>query len=485
MKLANIIQQLPLLPGVYFFKDKTGEIIYVGKASSLRLRVKQYFQNNRLLDSKTKALVGQVSGLDYIETRSEIEALFLESEMIKRYKPKYNILLRDDKSLIYIRIDMDNEWPYLSFSRNPLDDGAKYFGPYYNGLAVKKALRYLRRIFPYYDTKTRSARFVLAKQLGLEPVGMTSQQYKQNLRQLISYINGKSSLVIKRLELDMKRQAEQQNFELAGQTRDRLYNLKELQKQIVFGDEEFIDISKDLALMDISQLLSLKNLPARIEAFDISHMSGVGVVASLVVFINGVSSRADYRKFKIVRDTNDDFANMAEAVGRRFSQVNIKKWSMPDLVVVDGGRGQLKSAIEALPVGLKNQLCLIGLAKKLEQIIIPANQPLSLSKVKQLGGIASQSGNFWLIDLPQNGHVIKLLQRVRDESHRFAINYHLSLRSKRQMSSGLDEIIGVGPVSKQKLLKKFGSLKAIGQANLADIAKVVGLAKAKKIKANL
>lgn len=488
MKLINKISRIPLSPGVYFYKDKQGEIIYVGKAAHLRQRVRQYFQDSKYIDLKTKALVGEIKDLDWAETNSEIDALFLESEMIKRYKPKYNILLRDDKSLTYLRIDMKNDWPYLSYTRNPIDDGADYFGPYYNSWAIKKALRYLRRIFPYYTIKTNTTRSVLVnrldRQLGLEPAGLSSGEYKQNLKQLISYIKGDRNGVINSLEKAMQKAASHQNFEQASALRDKLYSLKELQKQIVFGDKEFVDISKDIALADLTDLLLFKTIPRRIEGFDISHLSGSGVVASMVAFKNGVSSRSDYRKFKMASNFNDDFKNMAEAITRRFSSKNLSAWGKPDVVLIDGGKGQLMAASQALEEIKVDKPYLIGLAKDQEQIIVLGDK-FSLSKLQSLGGSAQLSADFSVINLPTSSHVIKLLQRIRDESHRFAVNYHTSLRSRGQTNSRLDDIPGIGPKTRQKLIKYFGSLKGVSQASQLELAEIIGQSKAQKIKAEL
>lgn len=491
MKLIDKLKKLPRSPGVYFHKDKTGVIIYVGKAAILKNRVKQYFQNTRDIDIKTKTLVTEIVDTDWIETESEIDALFLEAEMIKRYMPKFNILLRDDKSLIYIRIDMKSDWPYVSFTRNPVDDGAEYFGPYYNSFAVKKALRYLRRIFPYYTTKqtfSRSGlenkkRMDLDDHLGLSPVNMTSNEYKTILRKLISYINGNRKIITSEIEKEMKKAADNQNFELAAKLRNKLNNLRELQRRIMFGDKEFLDISKDMALSDITDLLNLKKIPTRIEGFDISHMSGVNVVASMVVFKNGVSDRSQYRKFKTSIEKNDDFYNMNEIITRRFSEKNIQSWGTPNLVLIDGGKGQLDAAIQARNKLNQSNICFIGIAKKEEQIIIKDIE-INKQKVRELGGKISKTDQYICVDLPNSTHIIKLLQRIRDESHRFAVSYHTVLKRVKQTSSILDEIDGIGPKTRSKLIKKFGSVNGIRKAKESEIIKVVGIEKAKKIISN-
>ncbi|HEU5121486.1 MAG TPA: GIY-YIG nuclease family protein, partial [Candidatus Saccharimonadales bacterium] len=203
--LEDKLKTLPRSPGVYFHKSKSGEIIYVGKAAMLKNRVRQYFQSTRDMDIKTRALVAEIATTDWIETESEIDALFLESEMVKRYKPRYNILLRDDKSQTFVRIDMKNDWPHVSFTRNPADDGADYYGPYYNGAAVKKALRYLRKTFPYFTKPPKPGkRMDLDTHLGLNPApDMTSPQYKHTLKNLIRYLKGERKSLMRELERDM------------------------------------------------------------------------------------------------------------------------------------------------------------------------------------------------------------------------------------------------------------------------------------------
>lgn len=224
IELRQKLKNLPNCPGVYFHKDKTGEIIYVGKAASLRNRVRQYFQSSKLMDSKTLALVSEIDDTDWVETDSEMDALFLEAEMVKRYMPRYNILLRDDKSSIYIRIDMNNDWPHVSFVHMPIDDKAEYFGPYFNAYSVKKALRYLRKIFPYFINAPRinsgKASRDLDTHLGLAPIGISSNEYKANLRKMIRYIKGDRSKILNDLEKDMASAAAENNFELAAKIRN-------------------------------------------------------------------------------------------------------------------------------------------------------------------------------------------------------------------------------------------------------------------------
>lgn len=484
--LKDKLKQLPPSPGVYFHKNQNGEIIYIGKAAILKNRVRQYFQNNKSrFDAKTLALVEEIYDTDWIQTDSELDALFFEAEMVKRYMPRYNILLRDDKSLVYIRIDIKSQWPTVTFTRNPLDDNAEYYGPFYNGFAVKKALRYLRKVFPYYTIAPKqNGKLGLDDHLGLSPVKMTSAQYKNNLRKIISYINGGRKKIVSGLEKEMLDYAKRHNFEQAAVIRNQLRYLAELQNKIYFGDKEFLDISKDQALTDIKELLGMPNIPSRIEGYDISHMSGTNVVASMVVFKNGVSSRSDYRKFKIRVDKNNDFLNMQEVITRRFSEKNIKQWGLPDLILIDGGKGQLGSVNEILSgslVGNNKKINIIGLAKKQEQLIIGRNQKYDSEKVKKMGGLIIQTDDFSQINLPDSSHVVKLLQRIRDESHRFAVSYHTVIKRSKQTASVLDDIPGIGSKTKSKLIRKFGSINAIKKASQSQIADVVGMAKARVI----
>lgn len=484
--LESKLKTLPRCPGVYFHKAKSGEIIYVGKAAMLKNRVRQYFQSSRDMDAKTRALVAEIFTIDWIETESEIDALFLESEMVKRYMPRYNILLRDDKSQLFVRIDMKSAWPYVCFTRNPADDGAEYFGPYFNGFAVKKALRYLRKTFPYYTKPFKeNDRPDLDAHLGLSPHDLSSDEYKTVLKNLARYLKGERVAIVRELERDMKTAAGQQDFEKAARLRNRITNLRELKQRIMFGDKEFMNISKDQALSDLRELLGLEKVPSRIEGYDISHMSGTNVVASMVVFTNGVSDRANYRKFKTRIEHNNDFYNMNETIMRRFSEKNTKSWGVPNLVLIDGGKGQLDAALQARDARYFTDLPFIGIAKKQEQIVIhheKSGVALNREKLEALEGYTTITEEFMLVNLPHASHIIKLLQRIRDESHRFAVSYHTVLKRQKQTASTLEEIPGIGPATRRKLIRTFGSFRAVQEANAAQLEAVIGKAKAQLVR---
>lgn len=413
--LKQKLTKLPVAPGVYFHKNSEGEIIYVGKAAVLKNRVRQYFQKSKK-DVKTTALVAEIADTDWIVVDTEMDALFLESEMIKRYMPKWNVLLRDDKTVSYVRIDMNNEVPYVSFTRNPIDDKATYIGPFYGKSAVEKAVRMMRRIFPYY-TKPYTGRKTLDTDLGLTPgieIGkMTAKDYKRNLRKLIRYLEGDRKKLVKDLEKTMRDEAAKGNYELAAEARDQLFGLRELKRKIVFSDKEFLDISSDQALRQLQDLLGLEKPPKRIEGYDISHQSGRDTVGSMVAFINGVAARSEYRKFMIRTSTNDDLKSMQEVIVRRLKH---KEWKYPDLIILDGGITQVNTV---LPLVEPYKIPVIGRDKSGDhsksagvKIIIPGKD---------------------VVQLPSGSHIARLIARVDEESHRFAITYHTLLKRKSML----------------------------------------------------
>ena len=415
--LAAKLKTLPAAPGVYFHKNAAGEVIYVGKAAVLKNRVRQYFHNT-LKDPKTAALVQEIADTDWIVVDTEMDALFLESEMIKRYMPKWNILLRDDKTVSYVRIDFKSEVPYVSFTRTPQDDRATYIGPFYGKTPVEKALRILRKIFPYYD-KPYTGQKTLNTDLGLTPgieIGKTTpQEYKKNLRKLRLYLEGGRHKLLRELEKQMRAAADAQDYETAAALRQQLYGLKELQKKIVFSDKEFMDISSDRALTELQHLLHLPQPPRRIEGYDISHQSGQDVVGSMVVFINGVSDRAEYRKFKLRRQQNDDAASLQEVLTRRLKHT---EWDYPDLIVLDGGAPQVNAVRPLLEA---HHIPFFGRDKSGDhtrnaavQLLLPTPSTTSLP-------------------LDPLSLLAKLIARIDDDAHRFAITYHTLLKRRRQL----------------------------------------------------
>ncbi|MBR5647403.1 GIY-YIG nuclease family protein [Candidatus Saccharibacteria bacterium] len=443
--LKQKLNKLPALPGVYFHKNAAGEIIYVGKAAVLKNRVRQYFHNTKK-DPKTKALVAEIADTDWITVDTEMDALFLESEMIKRYMPKWNILLRDDKTVSYVRIDMNNEIPYITFTRNPVDDKATYIGPFYGKSSVEKSVRILRHIFPYY-TKPYTGKKTLDTDLGLTP-GIEinkcePKDYKRNLKKLIRYLEGDREKLLRDLEKTMLDEASKGNYELAAEARDQLFGLKELKKKIVFSDKEFLDISSDQALRQLQNMLGLEKPPRRIEGYDISHQSGTNTVASMVVFINGASARSEYRKFKIRTSTNDDLKSMQEVITRRLKHT---EWEYPDLIILDGGTTQVNAI---LPLVKDLGIPVIGRDKSGDhsrnagvKLIVPeylnsgAFRSLArreLAREPRGDGSERRGPGMRYLELSNSSHIARLIARIDEEAHRFAIIYHSLLKRKSML----------------------------------------------------
>lgn len=545
------MQQLPTSPGVYFHKNAAGETIYIGKAANLRNRVRQYFQSSRYRDPKTEVLVSEIADVDWVELETEADALFLEAELVRRNQPRFNIMLRDDKSLQFVRIDYKSDYPTVTFVRRPLDDGAEYFGPYISGFAVKKALRYLRRAFPYAISRTNAGRVNLYYHLGLDPgleENKTSlMEYRTNLRKLMQYLRGERVALIRQIERDMKKAAKRRDYEQAARLRNQLFSLRELSRQVLFGDKELLETALDEALIGLARLLDLYDKPQafqsdgeqdageqrteayqqysegaaqtatqlsadsssgfigfageqartlrrlrRIEGFDISHMQGTDNVASMVVFSNGVPDKAAYRKFKMRLAGNDDFAHMAEVIRRRLREENRRKWGEADIVLIDGGKGQLAAAIAARDACGLRGLPMIGLAKQKEEIIIHklaslpgADLARVASNAKAQRAYINDSADYLSIALSADSPIVKLLQRIRDESHRFAVSYHSTLKRSRVASSLLDDIPGVGPTTRKKLLKRFGSVRGLMNADDEEIKALLGPKKGALVAAHI
>lgn len=524
-KLEDKLKNLPTDPGVYFYKDAAGKIIYIGKAAVLRNRVSSYFQKT-VKDPKTTLLVADIRDVEWITVDSEVEALFLESEFIKRYRPKYNIELKDDKHWIYVKITTGDKFPVVSYVRRPMDDKSTYFGPFTSTDAVRRAMKMLRKVFPYVTHDPLPPRACLQAHLGLcpnpEEGRIDSGTYKRsNIHHLVMYLSGQQDKLMQALERDMTRAAKKQDFEAAVRARNQLNDLRALAKQMIFGDKEAFDLSRDQALVGLAERLQLPSAPRRIEAYDISHMQGSDNVASMVVFTDGVPNRDEYRRFKMRLVGNDDFAHMREVMRRRFSGKNLTEWPKPDLLLIDGGKGQLSSALTVLDE-LGIAIPAIGLAKREEEIIVrtseiearktfasviakeerlrqsdqpggsvissvveksppPTNRSLRVGRDDK-GAWVKDTDDFRSILLPKDSHVLQLLQRVRDEAHRFAVTYHALLRGKRQTKSLLDDIPGVGPATRKKLIKQFGSVAGVKEATIDEISVCVGSVRAQAIK---
>lgn len=418
---------LPSKPGVYIYKDESGKVIYVGKAKDLKKRVSSYF-SNKALDAKTIKLVGEIRFIDHITVSSEIEAFLLESEMIKKHKPFYNIKLLDDKSYPYIAITKSN--PAVLVVRNTNDKNAYYFGPYTDSGAVKTVLKILRRIFPYQSVKNHPKRKCLYFHLGLCPcvpaIPENLENYNKNLARIRKFLRGESKALVKDLVKEQKEFIKTEEFESASEIQKKIEYINHITSEnydpfryLEQPDYYYQRITEEKKSLEKILSPYFENLDLkRIECYDISNFQGKQATGSMVVFENGDKSSKDYRRFKIrTKDTPDDFFMMKEMLSRRFKNDG---WQDPDLIVIDGGKGQVSSALATIVFRKKN-IPLIGLAKREETIVIPQ---------KQMG----QKVEFLEVKLPKDTGGINLLRRIRDEAHRFAITYHRLLRKKKMQN---------------------------------------------------
>ena len=518
------LSTVPHKPGVYLHKDRFGTVIYVGKARDLRKRVSQYFHPSRRMgwDLKFNALVEAIHDFDIHTVRSEPEALLLESKLIKEFHPRYNISFRDDKRYLMVKVNLNDPIPNFAFARIRKDDGARYFGPFANSGALRNTLALVTRqfnlrgcrVFTPGEADYKHCLYAHLKYCTAPCVNnVTHEQYREQVRAACDFLDGQCHEMKDQIEVEMRKAAAAQNYEKAADLRDMISDLERTTKRT----EKFARVPYSLPLSadperdlkELAAVLGLSTLPHRIEGFDISNISGTFAVASLVSFKNGRPDRANYRRFKIKTVTGqDDFASMAEVVRRRYSRLlneargdgleaigeggeaiaqELQKLidetskrvrrerkvkgkdgrvsarpssilhppsSMPDLILIDGGKGQLNMACaELAKLGLE-KIPIIGLAKEFEEIHRPGvSEPLRLG-----------------LDHP----AVKLLQRVRDESHRVANSYNAQLRIKKISESILDEFPGIGEQRKAALLKKFGSVQRLRIATVEQIAEVSG-----------
>lgn len=454
--LEEKLAQLPDRPGVYLFKDDHGTVLYVGKAASLRKRVFSYFSPSRPLSGKICRLVQQTEDLEWIGTGSEAEALLFEASLIKEKSPRYNVMFRDDKSYPVLKVTVEEKFPRLFIGRGTHEPGVKTIGPFANATLLKQAFSAIRRIIPFRTCRTLPQHACLDYHLKLCPApceGKISQAaYQENLSQVFRLMEGKKKEVLQELGKKMQAAAAERRYEEAARFRDQIAGLS----QLAVRPRQFIPSE---ALADLMSVLRLPRLPRRIEAFDVSNIYGREAVGSMVTFVDGKPWKDGYRRFKIKTVPGiDDYAMMKEILRRRFkkdfSERGLTPFGFPDLVVIDGGKGHLNSALEVLKE-LKLDLPAIGIAKEFEEIFLP--------------------GHRGPVVLPPQSKALQLIQRLRDEAHRFAIGYHRLLRGKHALASVLDEIPGVGPRRKQDLLVRFGSVEAIRRSTTEDLTQVRGI----------
>lgn len=583
------LKVLPAKPGVYLFKDSQGKVMYVGKAASLNHRVKSYFSPRTNLPPKIQRLVANISEFESIVTDSEQEALVLECNLIKKYRPHYNVCLKDDKTFPYLKIDLDNDWPTVRITRRFRKDGGRYFGPFASAGSVRKTLRLIRKIFPFRScNKTITGKdsrpcleYHMHRCLGPCIGAVSKEDYDEVIRQVILFLEGKQELVLRELKHKMAEASQQLQFERASLFRDQIQAIEMViegqriaatvrgeqdviafayTKDLAYAEIFFVRNSKligrDYLLMDgirdeepsqimtsfvkqyyasatsippvillqypidepriitewlcsqrgapvklhvphqgakkqlvdtvvanayhglesyqikqsatveparvleeLKERLSLPRVPMRIESYDISNIQGNLAVGSMAVFDKGTPKPAHYRHFRIKTvDSIDDYAMIQEVLKRRFQKYLAAedKWSIvPDLVLIDGGKGHINAALEIMQESGLDSIPVASLAKEKEEVFMP--------------------GKSEPVDIPQTSAALHLLQRVRDEAHRFALGYHQRLRYKESIASALDDIPGIGPKRKKSLLKRFGSVRGIKDASVDEIAAMEGM----------
>ncbi len=577
------VSHLPTTPGVYLWRDKYQRIIYVGKAINLRNRVRSYVQQDMNRSVKVTAMMRRAWDVETIQTKTEMEALILEATLIKEHHPKYNIMLRDDKTYPYVKITVQEDFPRLFMTRRLERDGAKYFGPFTDVTAVHHVLRILRSYYPLRTCKSMKVerpclQYHMHYCEGPCMNYVTVESYRKYIDDIVALFEGKQVQVIQEITAKMEQASEDLEFELAAKYRDDLLSIQKVQEkqrmvtqrgdmdvlgmaidgpmaciQLFFirsgrllgrenyfvqheGDSpelvmtEFIKqyyggstfIPKELLLpMDsvdrelfsewftsmkgqqvevsvpqrgykkdlikmaeenaqnflaerrrqwqytidksggavkkLAEVLDLPRLPERMECYDISHMQGAETVASMVVFEGGKPAKREYRRFKLktVQGKPDDFASMAEIMERRYG--NEKDWPMPDLIIIDGGKGQLNAALPVIRAMGVTDVPVISLAKRIEEVFV--------------------EGESESIILEHHTPELQLLQQIRDEAHRFAITYHRRLRGKRNLESVLDHVEGIGPKRRKALYKHFGNLDAMRVAELEELESVEGMNK--------
>lgn len=610
--MFNLEEQLKLLPdspGVYIMKDKSGEIIYIGKAVSLKNRVRQYFQNSKNHSPKVRAMVENISEFEYIVTDSELEALILECNLIKKHKPKYNILLKDDKHYPYIKVTMNEDYPRVLMTRKIEKDKAKYFGPYSGSFAVRETIDVIKKLFPIRTcsrtlgggAKERPClNYYIGRCVAPCQGDVNKEDYRSMMKEICLFLSGKQEELIEQLNNKMEAAAEAMEYEKAADCRDKISAIKQIQEkqkvlssamededviafarskdescpentciQIFFirggkliGREHFmlsdtesvpskeilagfikqfysgtVFVPRDIllqeeideiniieswlsgkrgskvnikipkigekkqlvdmvaenafivlknfsekllkekqmsegAIEELAEILSLDSVPERIEAFDISNIQGVDPVGSMVVFIGGKAKNSEYRRFKIKTVTGaNDYASMQEVIERRFRHgleeldmlknkgmidKNAKFSNLPDLVLIDGGEGQVNAALEVLE-GLNIDIPVCGMVKD------------DRHRTRGLIYKGKEAA------LPQSSEAFKLITRIQDEAHRFAISYHRSLRDKGLVKSILDNVKGIGDVRKKALMRYFGSVDRIKAADVEELRSVPGM----------
>ncbi|WP_145259964.1 excinuclease ABC subunit UvrC [Planctomycetes bacterium Pan216] len=417
-------------PGVYLMKDKRGRVIYIGKAKNLRSRASTYFTEAAAQDRRTADMVPLIADIDFLNTDSEVDALLMEARLIKDIQPKFNVELKDDKSFPYLQITTNEDFPRVEFTREPADRGVKLYGPFASAKSLRGAIQVLQRVFKFRnctldidadDEKWKWYRPCLLFNINqcTAPCNMriSKEEYRKDIQRLRLFLDGKRDSLLDQMRKEMKEAAKELEFERAAKLRDEIHSLETLNLR---GDLEtheqpevfYIDPKKGLA--GLRKVLKLSSEPRTIEGIDIAHLGGSETVASLVTFLDGIPFKPGYRRFRIKTVGGvDDFRSIAEVIERRFRPEREEEWPRPDLILIDGGKGQLSAALDAFKrIGVSPPE-ILGLAKREEEIFRPDEpEPIRLSR---------------------HSAGLRLLQSVRDEAHRFARHYHHLLRSKKTL----------------------------------------------------
>ena len=493
------LREVPHKPGVYLMRDRLKRIIYVGKARDLRKRLGQYFMPSRRMtaDLKTRALLDSTWDFDVHVVRNEPEALLLEGKLIKEFRPKYNITFRDDKRFLLVKVNLSDAIPRFQFARLKKEDGYRYFGPFAHAGALRTTLKWMKKRFgirscrvlePGESDYKRCMDHIIKNCSAPCIRRVTLEDYKARVLEACEFLEGQSQEMLKQIEEQMKKAAGNLEFEKAAEMRNMLDDLRRTTRPARrFTRGSFpTSIDPKADLLALADALLLPGPPTVMECFDISNISTTHIVASMVSFRNGVPDKSNYRRYRIrTVEGQDDFASMAEVVRRRYSRVLLESRNaapelaefsqepvdeaiariqqtaperlvrLPDLIIVDGGKGQLSSACKELQrLGLQN-VPIIGLAKEFEEVYRP--------------------GRALPLQLPDDSGALQILQRIRDEAHRFANGYHQLLMKKRIAESILDDCPGVSENRKQALLKEFGSVERIRKASVEEIEEVEGI----------
>jgi len=470
--LKEKLRTLPTKSGVYIMRDTFGQVIYIGKALNLKKRVAQYFHSKKSsYNAKIASLKESICDIDFIETKSETQALILESKLIKEWKPRYNSDLKDNKNFLLLRVELFRDLPTFTLCRTRKDDNSLYFGPYVSSQKIRQLLNLLKKKFGIISSdahpKKSDASYHLYDDARADIYSLsnivTQKEYLERVENAINFLKGESVNLIEKLNIEMQKESEALNFEKAAKLRDNILAIKHSlamnkKSETLSSPARPSKERAFLGMKEIQKALNLSEKAVTMECFDISHISGSFCVASMVHFKNGLPLKSKYRHFKIKSFIgNDDFKAMNEVVFRRYSKIK----DFPDLLLIDGGAGQVSSTLKAFEQINRYPKKIIGLAKREETIVL--------------------SEDFSEIKLPKNNEGLKLLQRLRDEAHRFANSFNAQLRSKKIKESILDDFSGLGEKTKTKLLNHFGSINDLKKASIEELSKVDGISKTKAL----